>query len=61
MDVKTYERIGRLIREIKSDVRTIERYKKEIDKYLDELKSLTGNPNLTLSEITDSMNEEETL
>lgn len=57
MDLKTYDKIGRTIRELQSNVRIIERYRKENEEYLAELSNLLGRP-VTLEEVLNSREDD---
>lgn len=57
MDLKGYDRVGRLIREILSNERSIERWRKENEKYLEELTELLGRP-VTIEEVLNIKEED---
>ena len=50
-ELKKYERIGRLIREIKRDADFIERHEKTLNENLEELRGLIGKPELKLHDV----------
>lgn len=55
--LKEYEDIGRMIREIKSNHRCIQRYKKENEEFVEKLSTLIGRP-VTLEEVLASGEDE---
>ena len=56
--LKEYDEIGRLIRRIKSNSRTIRRYTKENEEYIEKLGVLIGRP-VTLEELLASDNDDD--
>ena len=51
-ELKNYERIGNLIRNIKMDAHFIERREETLHENLEELRSLLGKPELKLHDVT---------